>query len=77
GAGSGTNRAMGAVIAGGQSLALVLTLVATPVIYSWLDDLWFGAKRLVGRVGGLFGGGERKSAGQPVTRPAPPEHPAE
>ncbi len=39
GAGSGTNRAMGSVIAGGQILALVLTLIATPVIYSWLDDL--------------------------------------
>ncbi|MBZ0120792.1 MAG: efflux RND transporter permease subunit [Sandaracinaceae bacterium] len=39
GAGAGTNRAMGTVIAGGQTLALVLTLIATPVIFSWLDDL--------------------------------------
>lgn len=39
GAGSGTNRAMGSVIAGGQSLSLLLTLVATPVIFSWLDDV--------------------------------------
>jgi HAE1 family hydrophobic/amphiphilic exporter-1 len=39
GAGSGTNRAMGSVIAGGQTLALLLTLLATPVVYSWLDDL--------------------------------------
>jgi HAE1 family hydrophobic/amphiphilic exporter-1 len=39
GAGSGTNRAMGAVIAGGQTLSLVLTLVATPVLFSWLDDI--------------------------------------
>jgi len=39
GAGSGTNRAMGSVIAGGQVLSLLLTLVATPVLYSWLDDL--------------------------------------
>ncbi|HEY8430957.1 MAG TPA: efflux RND transporter permease subunit [Sandaracinaceae bacterium] len=39
GAGSGTNRAMGSVIAGGQTLSLLLTLIATPVIYSWLDDL--------------------------------------
>jgi HAE1 family hydrophobic/amphiphilic exporter-1 len=39
GAGSGTNRAMGAVIAGGQTLSLVLTLVATPVLFSWLDDV--------------------------------------
>jgi HAE1 family hydrophobic/amphiphilic exporter-1 len=39
GAGAGTNRAMGSVIAGGQTLSLLLTLIATPVIFSWLDDL--------------------------------------
>jgi len=39
GAGSGTNRSMGSVIAGGQTLSLVLTLIATPVIFTWLDDI--------------------------------------
>jgi len=63
GPGSGTNRSIGVLVVGGQSLCLLLTLLAVPVFYSLFDDL--ARSRVWGRIrlgiNGLFGRVRRRA----------------
>jgi len=50
GIGSGLSKAMAQVVVGGQTLSLLLTLVAIPVIYTWFDDLARGWRKLTRKI---------------------------
>jgi hydrophobic/amphiphilic exporter-1 (mainly G- bacteria), HAE1 family len=52
GIGSGFSKAMASVITGGQTMSLLLTLVAIPVIYTWFDDASVFAGKVIARMRG-------------------------
>ncbi len=62
GAGAGTNRSIGVLVVGGQSLCLLLTLLAVPVFYSLFDDVtqWGVFSRVSDLSSRMFGGMRRK-----------------
>jgi HAE1 family hydrophobic/amphiphilic exporter-1 len=74
GPGAEERRAVAVVVIGGQTLALLLTLLATPVVYSLLDELKDSrllARRPLpaGRLSAVFAWAKWRRNGRPVEEP--------
>ncbi len=73
GAGSGSRASMAVTIIGGQLLCLLLTLLVTPVVYSYFDGMRTARiSDLVLRVWGRMRGARRQAAPSPTTPVAVP-----
>ncbi len=70
GIGAGFNRATAGVVVGGQVLSLLLTLLAVPVAYSWLDHLSITFRRRFQQRG------ERRAPVMVAAHATPPTAPA-
>jgi hypothetical protein len=78
GPGAEERRAVAVVVIGGQTLALLLTLLATPVVYSLLDELgqgrvmaWGGLP--MGKLSAMLAWGRPHRNGQPTQAPQVPD----